>query len=170
MATLLTGAALVTTPLSNAAILYQSGSPVAATSQQYALDAESYRLAKAVVKDLVYSSETYRTFLESLSEQEIENSELAAAIVEYYEHFVRRRPQKDERHRAIFYFGDSEAPQDEDLKPFHARCEEILMETPCRCTEGFSRVKERREQNEKNTESDRDGAADDGKPQLVLVQ
>ena len=53
---------------------------------------------------------------------------LAAAIVEYYEHFVRRSPQKDERHKAIFYFGDSDAPQDEDLKPFHARCEEILMD------------------------------------------
>ncbi len=81
-----------------------------------------------MVKDLAYPTETYRAFLESLSEQEIENSVLAAAIVEYYEHFVRRSPQKNERHKAIFYFGDSDAPQDEDLKPFHARCEEILMD------------------------------------------
>ena len=128
VATLLAGAALVTSPPTNAATVYQSGSPVEATSQQYVLDAESYRLAKAVVKDLAYPPETYRAFLESLSEQEIENSVLAAAIVEYYEHFVRRSPQKDEHHRAIIYFGDSDAPQDEDLKPFHARCEEIMMD------------------------------------------
>ena len=127
-ATLLACAALVTTTPVNAATVYQNSSPVAATSQQYAMDAESYRLAKAVVKDLAYPTETYRAFLESLSEQEIENSVLAAAIVEYYEHFVRRSPQKDEHHRAIIYFGDSDAPQDEDLKPFHARCEEILMD------------------------------------------
>lgn len=128
VAALLAGAALVTTTPGNAATVYQSGSPVAATSRQYALDAESYRLAKAVVKDLSYPTETYRAFLESLNAQEIENSELAAAIVEYYEHFVHRSPQKDDRHRAIIAFGDSEAPQDEDLKPFHARCEEIMMD------------------------------------------
>ena len=128
VATLLACAALVTTTPVNAATVYQNGSPVAATSRQDALDAESYRLAKAVVKDLAYPPETYRAFLKSLSAQEIENSVLAAAIVEYYEHFVRRSPQKDERHKAIFYFGDSDAPQDEDLKPFHARCEEILMD------------------------------------------
>lgn len=128
VATLLVGAALVTTTPSNAATVCQSGSPVEATSRQDALDAESYRLAKAVVKDLAYPPETYQAFLKSLSAQEIENSVLAAAIVEYYEHFVRRSPQKDDRHRAIIAFGDSEAPQDEDLKPFHARCEEILMD------------------------------------------